>query len=172
MFICLVCCVCALLLRAPIDNRQLFCVWRGYPEWYKLIKFLLLLLSAKGNNNRILWLATLTSVLTRKSNARLDGPHFGQIPHCTEQTSGQIPGVCPVWWAALEMTCTLPKTIFSTPGCCFSGMRMLRTFHRKYLSPLAYTSTALHPLPTVPQTFLSLNSISLLLLSDILSEKL
>ena len=75
-----------------------------------------------GNNNRILLLATLTSVLTRKSNARLGGPHFCQIPHCTEQ----IPGVCPVEWAVLEMTGTLPKRIFSTPRCCFSGMRMLR----------------------------------------------
>ena len=75
-----------------------------------------------GNNNIILLLATLTSVLTRKSNARLGGPHFCQIPHCTEQ----IPGVCPVEWAVLEMTGTLPKRIFSTTRCCFSGMRMLR----------------------------------------------
>ena len=73
-----------------------------------------------GNNNRILLLETLTSILTRKSNAQLGGPHFGEIPLCTEQ----IPGVCPVEWVILEMTLT--KRIFSTPGCCFSGKRMLR----------------------------------------------
>ena len=75
-----------------------------------------------GNNYRILLLATLTSILTRKSNAQLGGPHFGEIPLCTEQ----IPGVCPVEWVVLEMTGTLTKRIFSTPGCCFSGKRMLR----------------------------------------------
>ena len=75
-----------------------------------------------GDNNGILLLATLTSVLTRKSNARLGGPQFRQIPHYTEQ----IPGVCPVEWAVLGMTGTLPKRIFSTSSYCFSGIRMFR----------------------------------------------
>ena len=105
------------------------------------------------NNNRILLLATLTSILTRKSNARLSGPHFGQIPHCTEQ----IPEVCPVEWVVLKMTGTLPKRIFSTPGCCFSEIRMLRRYAKEYLpsrifSPLASTSIeyTLHCIPFLP----------------------
>ena len=71
-----------------------------------------------GNNNRI-----LLRPPTRKSNARLGEPQFGQILHCTEQNFSQG------WkdgWAVLEMTGTLPKRNFTPPGCCFTGMRMLR----------------------------------------------
>lgn len=45
-------------------------------------------------NYEILLLATLTSVLTRTSNARTGVPPLGQNPHWTEQTSSQMPMVC------------------------------------------------------------------------------
>ena len=45
--------------------------------------------------------------LTLKSNAPPGGPNLGQIPHCTELNTSQIPGDCPGGgWAVLKLTGT------------------------------------------------------------------
>ena len=42
---------------------------------------------------------------------------LGQIPHCTEQNSSQMPGVCPRGrWAVLALTVTVFRIL--EPGFC------------------------------------------------------
>lgn len=62
-------------------------------------------------------LATLKSVLSRTSNARLGGPILGQSPHCREQTPVKCPGYAHRGgWAVLVLTVTLFRILES--GFC------------------------------------------------------